>query len=209
MTDTRPADVPCSGCVVPRLLIVPGLGDSRPTHWQSWLQRRHRSSVRVAMADWSSTDLDAWAAAITRTVSSQPPGPWIAVAHSFGCLAVLHALRQRTTAAEHAGVFAALLVAPASPERHGCERAMRHRADDVELRVVSSSSDPWLPTHAALPWAAAWGARLQDLGDAGHINAESGFGPWPRGQDLVQRLKQRWHAQRHVEAPAADWVQAA
>lgn len=30
-----------------RLLIVPGLNDSGPAHWQTWLQGLHRGAVRV------------------------------------------------------------------------------------------------------------------------------------------------------------------
>ena len=32
--------------------------------------------------------------------------------------------------------------------------------------------------------ARAWGVDLIDLGDAGHINVASGFGPWARGKVL-------------------------
>lgn len=200
--DARAAAPPCTTCVVPRLLIVPGLHDSGPMHWQSWLQRRHRSSVRVAVRDWSRPELDAWAVDIASTLNAQPPGPWIAVAHSFGCLAVLRHLQHRSQLRRrgHAGIFAALLVAPADPERHRLDGLLRARADEAELMIVSSSNDPWLPTDAALPWAAAWGARLQDLGDAGHINAESGFGPWPQSNELVLRMRQRWHARHHAAA---------
>jgi hypothetical protein len=33
-----------------------------------------------------------------------------------------------------------------------------------------------------------WGAALVDLGDAGHVNADSGFGPWPEGLELRDAL---------------------
>jgi predicted alpha/beta hydrolase family esterase len=36
-----------------RLLIVPGLHDSGPTHWQSWLQALHRGALRVQQRDWN------------------------------------------------------------------------------------------------------------------------------------------------------------
>lgn len=204
MSELRSTAVSCDNCVVPRLLIVPGLNDSGPMHWQSWMQRRHRSSLRAAVTDWSRADLGRWSDDIAATLAAQPPGPWIAVAHSFGCLAVLRALQRHPPARPgHAGVFAALLVAPASPQRHGSEALLRQRMGDVDLLVVSSSNDPWLPTDAALPWAATWGARLHDLGPAGHINAEAGFGPWPWAQDRVVQMRQRWHARRHAESEAA------
>ncbi|HUG60850.1 MAG TPA: alpha/beta hydrolase, partial [Methylomirabilota bacterium] len=39
--------------------------------------------------------------------------------------------------------------------------------------------------------AAAWGAVFVDAGDAGHINAESGHGPWPEGLTRFATLLSR------------------
>jgi predicted alpha/beta hydrolase family esterase len=51
--------------------------------------------------------------------------------------------------------------------------------------LVLSSSDPWLPTAAGLRWAARWGGPVVTLGDAGHINIASGFGPLPLASHWV------------------------
>ena len=202
---TDRALVECEGCVVPRVLIVPGLRGSGPEHWQSWLQRRYRRSVRARIGDLNRPDLQAWSDDVGRTLAEEAPGPWVAVTHSFGGLALLHHLLNRplpqpspreSTPALRAEIVAALVVAPASPRRHGAEAVLAQRPSGVDLWVVSSSDDPWLPTHLALPWAACWGARLHDLGPAGHINVDSGFGRWPQGQAMLQKLLQRWHAQR-------------
>jgi predicted alpha/beta hydrolase family esterase len=37
--------------------------------------------------------------------------------------------------------------------------------------------------------AAGWGARLVDVGDAGHVNAESNLGEWPDGHRLLDTLR--------------------
>ena len=37
--------------------------------------------------------------------------------------------------------------------------------------------------------AKAWGAELVDIGNAGHINTASGYGEWPEGERLLQRLQ--------------------
>ncbi|HML28972.1 MAG TPA: alpha/beta hydrolase, partial [Hyphomicrobium sp.] len=42
---------------------------------------------------------------------------------------------------------------------------------------------------AAERWARAWGADFVNLGAAGHINAEAGFGPWPEALTLLERLR--------------------
>jgi predicted alpha/beta hydrolase family esterase len=43
----------------------------------------------------------------------------------------------------------------------------------------------------AFDLAAAWGAEFVDMGAAGHINTASGFGPWPQGLILRDRLAGR------------------
>lgn len=182
----------------PRLLVIPGLHDSGPGHWQTWLERRWRSSRRVVQHDWARADLAAWSRRIGEVLAAEPPGPWIAVAHSYGCLALLdHALEHRPP--DGASIAAALLVAPANPARFGVEAALRRRVPLTRSTVLASSNDPWLPTHAALPWAHAWGLPMMDLGEAGHVNVASGHGPWPLMLKLVERQRQCWHAGRHAE----------
>jgi len=36
--------------------------------------------------------------------------------------------------------------------------------------------------------AASWGSELINIGDAGHINALSGFGEWDAGLEILKRL---------------------
>jgi hypothetical protein len=36
--------------------------------------------------------------------------------------------------------------------------------------------------------ARAWGSRFVLLDHAGHINADTGFGPWPEGESLLAEL---------------------
>ena len=36
--------------------------------------------------------------------------------------------------------------------------------------------------------AIAWGSRFVDLGEAGHINAETGLGDWPAGHAVLAEL---------------------
>ncbi|MDP1368876.1 alpha/beta hydrolase, partial [Klebsiella pneumoniae] len=76
----------------PRVLIIPGLHDSGPAHWQTWLQGQYREARRVTQRDPSRPELERWAERIQRTLevaaSSDGSGEWLAVAHSFGCLAL-------------------------------------------------------------------------------------------------------------------------
>lgn len=71
-----------------RLLVVPGLHGSGPAHWQSWLEQRYPSAVRIALDDWGLADLGRWSRAIDEALARERADAWVAVAHSFGCLAL-------------------------------------------------------------------------------------------------------------------------
>ncbi|HZT55065.1 MAG TPA: alpha/beta hydrolase, partial [Burkholderiaceae bacterium] len=127
-----------------RLLIVPGLHDSGDAHWQTDLQRHHRHARRVQQHDWSVPDLEAWADHVLDTLAAEPGGhekaPWLAVAHSFGCLALARALLRGAP-----GIAAAVLVAPADPLKFGVAESLPCRPLPVPSTLVASRTDPWMP----------------------------------------------------------------
>ncbi|MEF7617057.1 alpha/beta hydrolase [Aquincola sp. MAHUQ-54] len=185
-----------------RLLVVPGLNDSGPAHWQSWLQSLHRHSVRVVQRDWSTPDLDRWAARIGSTLERAGPGPWIAAAHSFGCLAVARHLALRPDSP----ISAALLVAPADPDKFGVAGLLPAQALPVHSTMVTSDTDPWMTASNARRWAQRWGSHTVNLGDAGHINSEAGFGPLPFARRWITAMAQRLErSQRASRASLAEW----
>ncbi|MET0575771.1 MAG: alpha/beta hydrolase, partial [Mesorhizobium sp.] len=47
--------------------------------------------------------------------------------------------------------------------------------------VIASRNDPYSTFEVAEDIAAAWGSLFIDAGEAGHLNADSGHGPWPEG----------------------------
>lgn len=176
-------------------LIVPGLYGSGEAHWQSWMETRIAKAERVVQRDWSMGRLDDWADVLTAAIDRQSAPVWI-VAHSFGCLAAVVAAKKRADR-----VAGALLVAPANPERfseHGLEpratmHSIAHKLPTTALGfpsiVVASTNDPWMRFTTATVWAERWGSRLVNLGAVGHINVESGFGPWPQGLRLFESLR--------------------
>lgn len=187
----------------PRLLIVPGLHDSGPAHWQSWLQQGDRRAVRVVQRDWTQPDLDRWAARIDSTLDrAGGESPWIAVAHSFGCLAVARHLALRPDSP----VAAALLVAPADPDKFGVAELLPTQALEVPSTMVISDTDPWMAASHARRWAQRWGSHTLHLGNAGHINTESGFGPLPLARRWVTTMSQRLErTHRPDRAAFAEW----
>lgn len=184
-----------------RLLVVPGLHDSGPAHWQSWLESLNRDALRVKQRDWSDPELDRWAGRIASTMERDTKARWVVAAHSFGCLALarLAALRPDLP------VEAALLVAPADPDRFGVAGLLPQAALPFSSTLVASQTDPWLSSAKARLWSQRWRSHGLDLGDAGHINAEAGFGPLPMAQRWVTAMRQRLDRRERLDRidPAA------
>jgi len=187
----------------PRLLIVPGLQDSGPAHWQSWLQGQYRDSLRVRQRDWGEPDLDRWAARIATTLEHAGDGhTWIAVAHSFGCMALARHLQLTPDSP----VVAALFVAPAEPDKFGVAELLPHHRLAVPSALVGSDTDPWMSAASTRRWAERWGSHWLTLGDAGHVNSESGFGPLPFAKRWVMATSQRLaRANRPRHASPLEW----
>ena len=162
-------------------LIVPGLHGSGAGHWQTWWQGKDRNALRVEQDDWATPDLDAWSDKLRQAVDESRSGVWI-VAHSFGCLASLHVAQQR--AERIRGLF---LVAPADPDKFGVAAKLPETLD-VPTILVASRTDPWLSFDKAQCWAKTLESQFVDFGEAGHINAESGFGAWQAGFDLFGKF---------------------
>ncbi len=165
-----------------RVLVVPGLHNSGPRHWQSRWQRLHPDFERVEQDDWERPQLAAWSARLDQ-IRARDARPILLVAHSFGCLTAVHSL-----AREPANVAGALLVAPADPDKFGVAAALPHRSLPCPSIVIGSGNDPWMSIEHAARWAGRWGSRFVDAGPLGHINAESQLGDWPFGQRQLQAL---------------------
>lgn len=163
-------------------LIVPGLGDSGPNHWQTWLEDQLPQTKRVTQADWGLPDLSSWSSRIQAAVEACPSPPTI-VAHSFGVLAAVHASNRAHR------VGAALLVAPADPMRFGYASQLPRHPLPFPAILVASRDDPWMSFEQAATWADRWGARLEDAGRVAHINTDSGHGPWPPALCLLAELE--------------------
>ncbi|MHA6764464.1 RBBP9/YdeN family alpha/beta hydrolase [Streptacidiphilus sp. PAMC 29251] len=171
------------------MIVVPGLGGSGRAHWQSYWLRDRLGAVRVEQRDWERPDRDEWVAELHDTVQ-RATGPVVLVAHSLGCHTVAHWAHRH-----HAQVRAALLVAPPDIDHsaaHGAPIAGfgPPAAGPLPFPAVlaASSTDPWAEIGSSRLLAEQWGARFVDLGDAGHVNPEAGFGPWPQGEDLLRDL---------------------
>lgn len=164
------------------ILIVPGYSNSGPDHWQSRWERKLSTARRVIQADWSKPLLEDWTAAVAKAVN-EAEKPVVFIAHSLGVPTVVHAISQFTKPV--AGAFFVAPADAANPQirpKHlmtfgPCPR------DPLPFPsiLVSSSNDPFCSQEAAADMANAWGSLLIHAGDAGHINVDAGYGPWPEG----------------------------
>ena len=172
------------------VLIVPGLGGSGPSHWQTLWQEAH-GYQRVEQREWDTPSRAEWVETLERTLRARAR-PSVLVAHSLGCALVAHCCLQPSAAKL---VRAALLVSPADVDDPACTPDCTRDFAPLPLRrlpfeslVVASADDPFVSPARARELAQAWGADLEDIGNAGHINADSGLGAWPAGHRFLQRL---------------------
>ena len=172
-------------------VIVPGVGGSEPAHWQSWLQRQLMSCSRVQQKDWNNPVLETWISEFVNTVAPIQ-GKIQIVAHSFGCLTTVAALAQHPELNQK--IKNLILVTPANPARFGEAGFARDSQQDyqsyfhqlkieVPTTLLISENDPWLNFEDAQCLAQAWKLNPINLGQVGHINIASGFGPFPEIYD--------------------------
>ena len=164
------------------ILIVPGLGGSGPGHWQTRWETKLSTARRVEQADWDRPDREEWISRIVGAVAASGR-PVLLVAHSLGVAAAVHA----APALPVGVVRGAFLVALPDVERAGVPAEVAAFAplprDPLPFPslLVASRGDPWCDFARAEDFSYAWGAALVDAGEAGHLNSESGHGPWPEG----------------------------
>ena len=173
----------------PSVLILPGWQNSGPAHWQSRWESIH-GYRRVEQHDWMKPLRGDWLIQLEEAVlaCSQPP---VLVAHSLGCIQVAAwaSVSQNTHR-----VKAALLVAPGDVERPDLAPLLPTWQPIALQRLpfasvlVASHDDPFCSLARAQHFAQAWGSTLQDLGNAGHINADTSLGDWPQGHDWLRGL---------------------
>lgn len=178
-------------------LIIPGLDGSPAPHWQHWWAATDPTARMVDQADWSRPQPETWEAEIAGAVLQHPGS--VLVGHSLGAVTIARLLA-RWPQLNIAGV---LLVAPAEPEADARLAGFGPILENplgVPATVVASRNDAWMTFSRAAHLAKAWGAGLVDMGFAGHINVDSGFGPWPRGLALRDELR----AARKLSIPMAE-----
>jgi len=174
------------------VLILPGLGNSGPAHWQSLWQDAY-GYRRVEQANWDQPQLADWLANLEQAVNASPAGV-VLVAHSLACSLVAHFAQSRPHK-----VQGAFLVSPADVESSRCTPDSARCFSPIPLaplpfpaHVVASSDDPYVDRERAEFFAQRWGAAFTNVGNAGHINANSNLGAWPAGHVRFEACLAAW-----------------
>lgn len=174
------------------VLILPGWQGSGPGHWQMRWVAQHGYAV-VEQDDWLRPRRGDWLARLDEVVVDTPGqgADIVLAAHSLGCIQVAAwAAVSRYTAR----IRGALLVAPGDVERPDLREQIPGWSPIVRGRlpfrshVVLSQDDPYMDAAKASSLAQDWGASCSDIGQAGHINADSGLGDWLEGHVWLTEL---------------------
>ena len=181
-------------------LLVPGLDGSTGGHWQQWWLDRDPEAAMVHFTDLGDPVPAAMEVELIEAILENPG--CILVGHSLGAILIARVLAEWP----QLDVAGAMLVAPADPMEH--KRLYRFNPiSEVPLGVpataVISQNDPLMSHAKAKGLAKSWKAGVVDLGQVGHINLASGFGPWPLGLQLRDALLGR-HVERSVEPPDVE-----
>lgn len=181
------------------VLIVPGLRDHVAQHWQTLLAAEWPGAEIVPPMGREDLDCARRVQAIEAAVSAMK-GRVILVAHSGGCIMVAHWAQTTMHAARIQG---ALLATPPDfeapmPEGYPSIEALRvggwlpvpRRPLPFQSLVALSENDPLGRLNAIQKLAHDWQAETVNLGQVGHLNPASGYGPWPQAKDLLTRFSE-------------------
>jgi predicted alpha/beta hydrolase family esterase len=181
---------------IPTVLIVPGLREHVPDHWQTLLAAKLPRVRSVAPLERDKLGCAARVDAIEQAMASIE-GPVIIVAHSAGVMMVAHWASRHDTRA----IRGALLAAPADletpmPAGYPAIDALNAQgwlpiprcALPFPSIVAASSNDPLTRLDRAREFAQAWGSRFVELGAVGHLNPASGHGEWPAAEAFLSEL---------------------
>lgn len=181
-------------------LILPGLNGSDEGHWQRFWLKDDQKSRLVEQDDWKSPRVEVWLKRLDEVLAQE--GPAYIVAHSLGCL-----LAAKCADSPSARLIkGALLVAPCDlstteklhPGAIHFGR-MPTRALPFPTITVGSLNDIYMPLESLTLYCRLWRTQTKNLGQAGHINIESGFGRWTGGYGLLSLLKKKARARGNPE----------
>jgi predicted alpha/beta hydrolase family esterase len=172
-----------------KVLIHPGLGNSGERHWQSMWEMRFPDFERVRQKEWDKPVMQEWIRTLDEHVMRHDPSTVIVVGHSLACATIAF-----WCAEYKRKIRGALLVAPSDteaplyPEGTAGFKPMPANKLIFPSITVTSANDVYVAPDRARIFANRWGSDLINIGNAGHINADSNLMFWEFGLELLSRL---------------------
>ncbi|MEL6921426.1 MAG: alpha/beta hydrolase [Pseudomonadota bacterium] len=179
------------------ILIVPGFKNAGPDHWQSRWEQKMARARRVEQKDWAKPVREDWVARVREAIESAT-GDTVLVAHSLGVAASRHAIEAMGEELTREKLKGALFVAP--PDVTNPDIRPKHLMTfgpypttpmPIPSFVVASRTDPFSSFQQAQETAADWGSLFLDAGESGHLDEDSGHGPWPEGLMVFAEFMKR------------------
>lgn len=171
-------------------LIVPGLGNSGPEHWQTYFQNSGENFYRIEQQEWDAPTCKDWIETIDKKVSEFDLSSVVLIGHSLGCSTIAQwALKYNKQ------IKGAMLVAPSDLEApqytFPAVGFSPIPLDKINFKtiVVASADDVWVSLERAKFFAENWGSEFINIGNAGHINAASGHTNWEEGMEILKKIK--------------------
>lgn len=170
------------------LVIIADEQENPKGHWQSLWERGYPLSTHVTCSNKQSAS--EWIKKIDQTIRNTNT-PVIIAAHGVGVLGFLQWLFHASLIDQKL-IYGALLVAPTNPQSQDLGTDIKTEISQAYANfptaLISSDNDPYCDLQHAKDLANSLGAKFYTLEKAGHINAESGFGPWQWGMRLMQDI---------------------
>ncbi len=168
------------------IIMVPGYTNSGPDHWQTRWESQMKTARRVSQEDWHKPVVEDWTRNLITAVE-EASKPVVLVAHSLGGQVVAQSVAQMDDD-QKSRIRGAFIVAP--PDVENPSIRPKHLMTfgpyprdpfPFPSTLVASQNDHFCDFQVAGDMANAWGSHLVDARESGHINADSGHGPWPDG----------------------------
>jgi predicted alpha/beta hydrolase family esterase len=173
-------------------LIVPGLNNSGPRHWQSFWAKSLPNATRVVQRCWDKPQKEEWIETLDKAVRNLGSDT-IIVAHSLGVATTVMWLTQKAEQSKiPSQVKGAFLVSPSDVDNIEIIKSfapMPLQKLSVPACVVASENDPFVSMERALFFANAWGVPVFNAGALGHINSDSDLGEWEQGRQFLAEFE--------------------
>lgn len=166
-----------------KILLLHGWGGSDFPHWQSWLAgelvKKYGCVNFLHFSDYDKPKLAVWREELKRALKDFQPD--IVICHSLANILWFHLCNEE----ELLKVKKLYLVAPPSLKckvEELSEFFPLHVPKNLyaeETLLITSTNDPYLSEEEAKILQKDLDVEMKVLQNAGHINADSGFGEWP------------------------------